>query len=159
MSKKAQNKLLFKEGDWFAVPLTDGGFAVGLVARSPKGGKVLFGYFFGPRRFELPKVEDLRGYSPSKALLVAIFGDYSLYRGEWPILGNLGNWKRDDWPMPLFSRVDEKGKAVKVKYSENDPTDCATEMPCSIEEAKDLPEDSMKGSHIVARHLSKLLPK
>ncbi len=157
MSKKTRGKLPFAEGDWFAVPLTGGGCAVGLVARSPKHGKVLFGYFFGPRIYELPKLEELKRYSPSNALLVGIFGDYSLYRGEWPVLGCLGAWERTDWPMPFFSRVDEKGKAVKVKYSDDDPSVCISEVPCSIDEAKSLPEDTMLGSHIVSGRLSKLL--
>jgi hypothetical protein len=38
----------YREGDWFAVPLRNGGFAVGLVARAnPKA--ALLGYFFGPK--------------------------------------------------------------------------------------------------------------
>ena len=39
-------KASYREGDWFAVPLRDGGYAAGLIARAnPKG--VLLGYFFG----------------------------------------------------------------------------------------------------------------
>lgn len=38
----------YREGSRFAVPLRQGGYAVGLVARvNPRG--VLLGYFFGPR--------------------------------------------------------------------------------------------------------------
>jgi hypothetical protein len=91
--------------------------------------------------------------------MVAIFGDYSLYHGEWPILGAAEHWNRNDWPMPLFSRIDEKGKAVKVTYSENDPSECISEVSCSIDEARSLAEDSLMGSHIVAHRLSRQLPK
>jgi hypothetical protein len=151
-------KLPYREGDWFAIPLVGSGFAVGLIARSPRGGKVLFGYFFGPRKLSLPRLIDLAHYKCQDAILVAKFGDYSLFHGEWPVLGSLGKWLRNDWPMPSFSRVDEKKRAVKVAYSEEDPTKCLIEQPCPIEEAVDLPEDSMLGSHIVTRRLSKLLP-
>ena len=41
-------KLPYSEGSVFLVPLTDGGYARGVVARSGPKGKVLFGYILGP---------------------------------------------------------------------------------------------------------------
>jgi hypothetical protein len=38
-----------EEGDLFAVPLRDGGYGIGVVARVGRRG-VLVGYFFGRRR-------------------------------------------------------------------------------------------------------------
>jgi len=157
MRAKNNIKLSYHEGDWFAIPLEDGGFAVGIIARSSKQGKVLFGYFFGPRVFELPQIEKLTSYSPEKALLNAKFGDYSLYHGEWPILGRLANWHRSNWPMVPFSRIEDNTKAIKVYYSEDDPSICIKELECSIAEAKTMPVDGMLGSHIVAHRLNKLL--
>ena len=43
----------YREGDWFAVPSRDGGFAVGVIARANPGG-VLLGYSFGTLRSEIP---------------------------------------------------------------------------------------------------------
>lgn len=53
-----RRKLNYGEGDWLAVPVRDGGLAVGVVARMDgKGGVV--GYFFGPRRNDVPALEDV----------------------------------------------------------------------------------------------------
>jgi hypothetical protein len=156
VNNKAQN-LAYGEGDWFAVPLDGGGYCVGVIARAPKDGKVLFGYFFGPKLREMPSLNHMSRFSPEKSVLITMFGDYSLYHGEWPVLGAQPHWSRASWRMPYFSRVDENGKAVKVEYSEDDPSICIRETPCSVEEAKKYPEDRMLGSHLVVRRLSKLL--
>lgn len=147
----------FQESDWFAIPLIGGGFAVGVIARAPKDGKVLFGYFFGLMQDEMPSLEAVSRFSPGKSILLTKFGDYSLYHGEWRVIGRQAGWNRSLWPMPCFSRIDEKGKAVKVQYSEDDPTICVRETPCSAKEAKKYPEDRMLGSHILVRRLSNLL--
>ena len=42
-------KLPYSEGSVFLVPLRNGGYARGVVARATGEGKGLFGYFFGPR--------------------------------------------------------------------------------------------------------------
>ena len=63
----------YGEGDWFAVPLREGGFAAGVVARAnPKA--VLLGYFFGPRRAAVPSVEEVSRLRPDDAVLVGKFG-------------------------------------------------------------------------------------
>jgi len=66
-------RLSYREGTWFAVPLKDGGYAAGVVARVGRRG-VLFGYFFGPRRPAAPSLSDLEGLTPNNAVL-AIVGD------------------------------------------------------------------------------------
>lgn len=148
-----------REGYWFAVPLDGGGFSLGLVARASKDGKALFGYFFGPRMRDMPSLQKVSDLSPDKSLLMTKFGSYSLYHGEWPVLGMQRPWNRSDWPMPFFSRVDERGKAVRVEYSEEDPSTCVREVPCSVEEAGEYLKDRMLGSHLVVRGLSRLLPE
>ncbi len=155
--KKKGGKLPYGEGDWIAVPLQSGGFGVGVIARASKRGKVLFGYFFGPRLNYLPTIDSARDHVAQNAKLVAIFGDHSLYCHEWRVLGHDSRWDRLKWPMPYFSRVDERGKAVKVRYSEDDPSVCFEEKPCSIDEARTYLEDSMLGSHILAQLLDELL--
>ena len=56
----AKEKRRYEEGDWFAVPLQNGGYSLGLVARADGEGGVL-GYFFGPRREQLPTKADTQG--------------------------------------------------------------------------------------------------
>ena len=140
-----------------AVRLPRGGFGLGVIARAPSRGKVLLGYFFPVRFHKLPTLDDTLRFSARDAMLVVIFGDYSLYRREWPVLGRHSRWDRSKWPMPFFARIDEKGKAVRVRYSEDDPSVCIEEKPCSIREAKNYSEDCVLGSHLLADQLEELL--
>src|ERR1700736_2791876 len=97
-------KLPYSEGSVFLVPLKTGGFARGVVARAPKrAGKVLLGYFFGPR---VPSTNDalLSDLDPANAVLRIRFGDLHLIDGTWAIVGRVPNWDRSDWPMPDFVR-------------------------------------------------------
>ncbi len=157
MIKMGKKKLPYKEGDWFGVPLADGGYAVGLIARSRRGGKALFGYFFGPRRSQLPSLTDIRDLTPADAILIGKFGDLGLYTGEWPIIGHSEPWERKAWPMPPLIRVDEfSGKTWKVEYSEDDPSLMVQETPCDAKEAHRFPRDRAMGSGAVALRLTKL---
>jgi len=154
----AKKGLPYKEGDWFGVPLRTGGYAVGLVARARRGGKILFGYFFGPRRERLPTAEELNRYSPGEAILHGRFGDLGLLNGEWPVLGQLGAWDRRAWPMPPLARIDEHaGKAWKVTYSEDDPSVVLDESPCDPTSANRFSRDSLMGYGAVEIRLTKLL--
>jgi len=80
-------ELPYREGSWFAVPLRQGGFGLGLVARATEEGKVIVCYFFGPRRETVPVLADARHAKASDAVRVARVGDLFLLRGQWPIIG------------------------------------------------------------------------
>src|SRR5829696_9606591 len=94
--------LPYEEGDWFAVPLRDYGYGVGIVARMDGKGGVL-GYFFEPRRIEVPVLDDLDALCAADAFLVRRFGDLSLIRREWPVIGRAPEWDRPLWPIPAFA--------------------------------------------------------
>src|SRR5688500_15207999 len=91
--------LPYREGDWFAVPLRTGGYALGLAARSNRRGIVL-GYFVGPRSTQLPTVEQTQGLAAGNAVYVGMFGDLGLLHGEWPVIGQGTGFSRADWPLP-----------------------------------------------------------
>ena len=115
-------KLPYREGTWFAVPLEQGAFAVGVVARATTKGKVILCYFFGPRRRSVPTLAEVESLNPSDTIRVIRVGDLSLLRGEWPIIGQSLSWKRSDWPMPAFVRRSELSrKAWRVQYSDDNP--------------------------------------
>ena len=115
-------RLPYREGDCFAVPLREGGFGVGVVARMSPRGKILFGCFFGPARPAPPTVAELAGLSPHDAILVARFGDLALFKSEWPVLGQLPGWDRAHWPLPPFQRVESlRGTAQLITYADHDP--------------------------------------
>jgi len=96
----------YREGQFFLLPVERGAYAVGLIARAPARGGVVLGYFFGPRRSQAPVEQWLNSLNPQQAALVCRFKDTALYRGEWKMLGSLGNFARGAWPIPAFHRFD-----------------------------------------------------
>jgi Immunity protein 26 len=98
-------KLPYSEGSVFLVPLRQGGYARGVVARAGAKGKDLLGYFFGPRIESIGAIA-LDDLNPAGAGLRIRFGDLGLINGAWPILGRIPNWNRAKWPMPEFVRRD-----------------------------------------------------
>jgi hypothetical protein len=151
-------KLPYQEGDWFAVPLPSGGFASGIVARTTTRGRVLLGYFFGPRRPGPGTVDDLNDPSAERAILVARFGDMSLIRGEWPILGRSQDWERDEWPMPAFVNRDPlSGRAWRIEYADDDPNALINRTPIAVAETAGLEVDRVCGAGSIEMQLDQLL--
>jgi len=62
-------RVKYREGDWFAVPLREEGFAVGVVARANPNG-VRLGYFFGPKRAVVPSGDEGADLRADQAVLV-----------------------------------------------------------------------------------------
>jgi hypothetical protein len=149
-------KLPYREGTWFGVPLRQGGFAVGLVARATAKGRVILCYFFGPRRTAVPALSELERLKPSDAIWVARVGDLALIRGQWPIIGQTESWKRCEWPLPAFVRRDPlSGKAWRVFHSDTDPSLIDREEPETYESS--LENDGVYGAGAVELVLTKLL--
>jgi hypothetical protein len=127
------------------------------VARSPKQGKVLLGYFFGVKFPSIPTPSDLPILLPENALKVVKFGDLSLMTGEWPVVGHLQNWDQEDWPMPKFIRRDPLAKRARlVSYADDDPNQLVSEEPGNFE-AAEYEEDSLLGAGFVELLLTRLL--
>ncbi len=144
----------YREGDLFAVPLDGGGYGVGLVARANRDG-VVAGYFFGDRFAQPPDPDDLAAVGPKDAILIKSFGDLGLVRGEWPVIGQLPGWRREDWPMPAFGRQEPlTGRFLRVEYSDDDPNASPREVQISQAEFDDLPEDGLAGFEFIQKRLS-----
>jgi len=151
-------KLPYREGDWFAVPLPSGGFALGLVARATRRGKILLGYFFGPRSGSIPDPKVIESLKPSAAVLVARFGDLGLIEGEWPILGMQVAWTRAEWPVPSFVNYDSlSGRFWRTEYADDDPNRLVSRTPIAEEEAQEFQRDIVSGYVSVATKLDELL--
>lgn len=151
-------KLPYKEGTWFAVPLREGGFAVGVVARATEKGKILLCYFFGPRRMSVPTLEEVESLNSQDAIRKLQVGDLSLINGEWPIIGHSNAWKRADWSMPVFIRRDilRPPRAWLVYRSDTDPNVVVREEPAPHEQ-KGFENDSLSGAGAAEIVLSKML--
>lgn len=147
----------YAEGDWFAVPLRTDGFAIGIVVRAnPEG--VLLGYFFGPRRAELPSIADAAGLLPEQAVLIGRFGHLGLRGGSWPLLGREPGWDRSTWPTPIFIRFEElTGRSFHVRYDDADPGHLIGESLVAPGSAEQGPTDGLMGAGFVELRLTRLL--
>lgn len=151
-------RLPYQEGDWFAVPLRSGGYAVGIVARTTKRAGGIIGYFFGPRRDEVPKLHELAGLKAEHAIHVKRFGDLSLLEGGWPIIGRLPGWDRSKWPLPRFVRQDVLSDTAWVEeYADDDPDKIVSERSVKFEDVRDLPRAGSSGAGAIEIVLTKLL--
>jgi hypothetical protein len=146
----------YPDGSVFLVPLKDDGFARGVVARSAPGGKLLLGYFFGPRLTSVSEA-DLSGLEPGNAILRLRFGDLGLFKGLWPVVDKLPDWNPAKWRMPDAVRRDPLGivKPVLVRYDDGDPSKILSEV--TLENDNDLPNDGLAGYGFVEAKLSMLL--
>jgi len=144
----------YSEGDWFAVPLREGGFGIGVVARANPDG-VLLGYFFGPRRDFPPSVDEVTDLKATDAVLVRKFGHLGLAQGKWPIVGRAPGWDRDDWPMPVFVRYEEvTGRSFRVFYEDSDPNKLVREEQVEPGAAEQGPKDGLLGAGAVEKVLT-----
>ena len=147
----------YREGDWFAVPLREGGYAVGVVARAnPKA--ALLGYFFGPRRDAVPSVEEVADLKANDAVLIGKFGHLGLTQGKWPIIGRPRHWNRNDWPMTVFVRYEElTGRSFTVFYDGDDPAKLVREEQIAPGAGEQGPKDGLMGAGYVEKVLTALL--
>jgi hypothetical protein len=151
-------KLPYKESTVFGVPLRNGGFGVGVVARTIPGGKILLAYLFGPKLNKVPALDEVIGLRPQDAVQVVRVGDLSLMDSTWPIIGELHSWKRVEWPMPPFARIDDISKrAWQVEYADADVTKIESQAEMHYADARRLDRDSVLGAGAAEITLTRLL--
>jgi hypothetical protein len=155
-----RRKLPYSEGDWIAVPLPQAGWSVGIIARSPRLGNILFGYFF-PYWYELPPAFDVVSrFQPSQAVLIAMFGDLGILQGRWKVIGRSEIWNRFVWPMTSFAHYDLlNGRPYIREYTDDGDNRFLREEACNEETAKSLPKDGLLGSEALERRLALLVKK
>lgn len=125
----------YAEGDWFAIPLQDSRYALGLVGRCTARGPALLAYCFGPALSDVPKSCDLRLSSlrPADAIKVARVADLYLRSGRWPIVEHQPDFDRGRWSFPSFVRVEPiSGRSWLVLYSDRNPGKVVSETQASV---------------------------
>ncbi len=144
------------EGTWFAVPLLKTGFAVGVVARAaPKGGVVL-AYFFPQVWAEPPPLGKVAHLRSDAAVRVLRVGDLGFIERSWSVIGCGPDWRRDEWPIPVFVRKDELSRrAWCVRYDDGDLGRVVSEESTSYE--SDLERDGLHGARAAEVVLTKQL--
>jgi hypothetical protein len=149
--------LHYEEGTLFAVPLRCGGYALGLIARMTRKGRVLLCYFFAQKHSTIPDLAEIPDLQERDAAKVMMIGDLSLYKREWPVIGKLPSWDRSKWPVPVFVRRSELSeKAWLVYYSDKDPNRIEKEVPTPYP-SSEYPPDSMHGAGAAEIILTRLL--
>ncbi len=147
----------YREGDWFGVPLGHGQFALGLIARRPKRGGLLFGYFFAPVGKQVPQKADVPELRANQALMVCRFKDAPLHRGLWRVIGSGGKWRHKDWPMPAFLRKEGlSGRGIRIEYAADNLTTPVREIEADATDAT-LPEDIVYDEERLVLALVRLL--
>jgi hypothetical protein len=148
----------YREGDLFAVPLTEAGYGVGLVARAqPAHGGVLFGYFFGPKRANVPALDELEAIAPTDAVLIRRFGHLEIRQGRWPVIGNQEEWDRTQWAMPTFIRRPSLGSAMLVTYADDDPSRMISSVKANDNDLEEKVPEGLLGAALVVSLLTKQL--
>ncbi|RDB03721.1 hypothetical protein [Runella aurantiaca] len=145
-----------KEGDLIALPI-ENQCAIGLVTRVDDY-KTPLGYFFS-RLFNQPpqSIDDLL-IDFQKPVLIIKFGFQGFKDGTWKILDSLPNFKRGDFPVPVFFTHTKPFKPQLVYFDDN-----MNEIRRqSIEESeaqkyKDYPETGLGGSGFVEKKLKRLI--
>lgn len=150
-------KTYCQEGLWFAVPLRQTGYAVGLVARVDAHHQAA-GYFFGPLRKDVPRLEELALLQSKDAMSAGLFVDLWLKNSKWPVLGRTPSWNRAEWPMPLLgSRDGATGRYVRVQRSQEDFSKFRLVENVSAKLWSRLPEDGVMAPGVLEITLTNLL--
>lgn len=150
-------KLPYQEGSWFAVPLREGGYAVGVVARMAPAGRIILTYLFGSKHDTVPNLADVAQLQPKDACKCLRIGDLGLMNGKWPIIGDSQYWEQQAWPVPSFVRRDDMSKrAWRVIYSDADPSKLEREESVPYE-ISGLEENGLYGYGAVELLMTKLL--
>lgn len=90
------------EGNIYLLPLEAGGYAVGLIARIDKRQISIMTYFFKAILKEKLFSQALDVIEKREILDVTVSGTQTLKSGDWPVIGTLSNFKREEWPVPVF---------------------------------------------------------
>jgi hypothetical protein len=97
-------KIKVKEGDVFAVPLRQGGYTIGLIARRHKTSSL--GYFFDRIYLSPPEELNVADINKWKVALIGQFSALGIEEGEWPLLKKNFDFIRKEWPIPVLKMQD-----------------------------------------------------
>jgi hypothetical protein len=151
-----KKKVKIKEGDVFAVPLLQGDYAIGLIAREQN--KITLGYFFRTIFKTLPEELDTTGINHWEVALIGKFSSLAIEKGEWPLLKTNFKFNRNNWPIPVLKMQDPLTEQYfAVLY--DDTLVNEQRYKISIEEASELFGHGNYGYEALQKKLSTVLAK
>jgi hypothetical protein len=113
------------EGNIISIPIDDGRYAVGVLARvetaRPRKPYGIFVYFFGPFNDPDRAVVKPIYLNPKHYVIRLNTSALDIYSGVWKWLGVIDQWDRNEWPFPDFCQH-TKGERTfyRIRYDEND---------------------------------------
>jgi Immunity protein 26 len=143
-------------GDLIALPI-ENKFAIGLVVRI-NNDKIPLGNFYGKLFSTIPESIDELKIDFAKPILIKEFGSQGLRDGTWKIIGTLPNFKKQDFPVPVFYTHTKPFKPQLVYFDDN-----MNEIKrISIEESEavkytDYPETGLSGSGFIEKRLERII--
>lgn len=137
----------YNEGDAIAIPLSSGGYAIGIVARVSLPSKEIFlGYFFGRLFTEIPSIHEISAFRRKQATIVRRVGRSGIDLGRWTVIHRNSPWSGNDWPVPIFKHRDSfSGRYWARTISESDLSTLTSEREISEDQASDLPSHALAG--------------
>jgi hypothetical protein len=123
----------YAPGDWFAIPLRFGLFAVGRAAAVDARGAIV-GYFFAQFFERLPSGADVLALSPGDAAIIGACDQHGLRSGDWPIIATARGCDPRPWTIPIFRTIDPI--AGTMRWSSFDPHDVMTKIEFAHEPAE-----------------------
>jgi Immunity protein 26 len=147
------------EGEAFAVPMQDGRYAIGVIARvetkRPRKPYGIYVYFFAPYNSKERLHKCLPRLTAKNYVARLNTSALDIYDGIWTRIGMLPEWNKPDWPFPEFYvQNDFTKKFFKRVLSETDLISYAQQYP--IDEIKDLEEDTLHGSESASNEVLRL---
>ena len=126
---------------------------------APKG-RIILVYLFGPWRATLPSIDEMARLQPRDALRCLHIGDLGLVNGEWPVLGELRDWRPEEWVTPTFFGQDDlSGRVWRAHYSDSDPSQLPRRKFVSADDVAGLERDLLYGSGAVEILMTRELAK
>ncbi len=132
-----KSKTGYHEGQWFLVPLFNGGYALGVIVRGDSTTHGGLGYFFGPKLVEIPDETIIWSKKAEDAIFIGWFSDIGIKKGEWLLIPSSKLFSRKDWPVPVFRKIDliNPERCYKVIYDQ-DVAGSGEKKTYSMERAK-----------------------
>ena len=158
---RTKKKVKYNEGDWFAVPLTNGHFGVGLIARVDRKMHEIIGYFFGDVYADIPVLRKHLTYSPGDAVLIQWVVDRGIVEGLWPIILTGQGINKQKWIVPVFGQPDygRPPMGYWIRYDNENPSSVQPIERRYVlwNEVCHLPSNGLAGHIALERKLSHLL--
>lgn len=154
-------RIKYREGDWFAVPLRSGGYALGILARGSLRVKGGLGYFFPSRYDHPPTAADVAHLTAQQAIYIHWFGDLGIIEGRWPLIPSDRSFSRADWPVPRFGRVDmfnsELGWITEYRQDDEGSRVPLAETRVPVAQIAGLPEEGTASAGFIEVKLAMLI--